>query len=381
MASEHPHHGPGGEHPHRGGGGEHPHRGPSGALTGLRHRAAHLIVPHSHDVADQLDAALEASSAGTRTLLWSLVGLLFTALVQGLVVLASGSVSLLGDTAHNLADAFTAVPLLAAFALARRPTSNRFPHGLGRVEDLAGVVVVLAITASAAFAAAEAVSRLAHPQRVTHLLLVSGAALVGFAGNEIVARYRIGTGRRIGSAALVADGLHARTDGFTSLAVLIGAGGVALGWGAADPIVGLLITVAILVVLVGALRQVGGRLLDAVEPALMAQLRAELAQVPGVRGVGRVRARWVGHQLHADGEIAVDPTLSVAAGHAIAEEARHRLLHAHERLSEVRLHVDPADVGAADVGAADVGAPLAADAHALLADHDAGRRHRHDADE
>lgn len=365
MADGHEH-GSGHEH---GGAGHighigHRHGQAAGPLGGWRHRLAHLLAPHSHDVADQVDAALEASAEGTRTLLLSLAGLLLTAAVQAVVVWRSGSVSLLGDAAHNLADAFTAVPLLAAFALGRRPVSQRFPHGLGRVEDLAGVAVVVVIAASAAVAAAEAIARLLHPRGVSHLPLVAAAALVGFAGNELVARYRITTGRRIGSAALVADGLHARADGFTSLAVLAGAGGVALGWRAADPVVGLLITVAIVVVLLGALRQVGGRLLDAVEPALMAQLHDELAAVPGVRGVGRVRARWVGHQLHADAEIAVDGTLSVTDGHDIAEQARHRLLHAHERLAEVRLHVDPAG-------------PDHAAAHAALADHDGGRRHRH----
>ena len=167
-------------------------------------------------------------------------------------------------------------------------------------------------------------------------------------GNELVARYRIGVGRRIGSAALVADGLHARTDGFTSLAVLVGAAGVAVGWRWADPVIGLLITAAILLVLRSAARQVYRRLMDAVDPELVAQTEHSLAATPGVQRVGRVRLRWIGHQLHADAEIELDPSRTLTSAHASALEAEHRLLHEVPRLRGALIHPDPKPSGEGD---------------------------------
>ena len=195
-----------------------------------------------------VDAAMESSREGMRALWISLVVLGVTALAQAVVVVWSGSVALLGDTLHNAADALTAVPLGIAFTVGRRAPTRRYTYGYGRAEDLAGVVIVLFIASSSVLAGYEAIRRLANPQPVDHLWAVAAAGVLGFIGSELVARYRIRVGRRIGSAALVADGLHARTDGFTSLAVVLGAGGVAAGWQLADPIVGLLITVAIVVV-------------------------------------------------------------------------------------------------------------------------------------
>lgn len=227
-------------HPH-----PHTHNTPSGPLPRLRH----LLTPHSHETGDKLDSALESSARGMRALWVSLVVLGTTALAQAVVVVLSGSVALLGDTVHNAADALTAVPLAIAFVLGRRAATRRFTYGYGRAEDLAGIVIVLTIAASGTFAAWTAVERLIDPRPVHHLPVVAAAALIGFLGNEWVARHRIRVGREIGSAALVADGLHARTDGFTSLAVLVGAGGAALGWQLADPLVGLAITAAILLVL------------------------------------------------------------------------------------------------------------------------------------
>ena len=237
---------------------------------------------------------MEASAEGMRALWISLAVLGATAGIQAVVAAASGSVALLGDTLHNAADALTAVPLGVAFVIGRWRPTRRYTYGYGRAEDLAGVLIVVLILASSALAAYEAVSRLVHPQRVSDLIAVAVAALVGFAGNEVVARYRIRVGRKIGSAALVADGLHARTDGFTSLAVLLGAGGVALGWKWADPVVGLVITVAILAVLYQAAREIYRRLMDAVDPALVDQAEQTLQATPGVLGVGLVRLRWGG---------------------------------------------------------------------------------------
>ncbi|GAA1359625.1 cation diffusion facilitator family transporter [Catellatospora chokoriensis] len=327
----------------------------AGLFSRLRHQVGHLLSPHSHDTADKVDSALESSREGLRALWISLVVLGVTAVMQAVVVYFSHSVALLGDTLHNVADALTAVPLGVAFLLGRRRPTRSYTYGFGRAEDLAGIFIVLTIAASAALAGYEAFRRLLNPQEVRHLPYVAAAALIGFAGNELVARYRIVVGRRIGSAALVADGLHARTDGFTSLAVLLGAGGAALGWWWADPVVGLLITVAILLVLKDAAREVYRRLMDAVDPKLVDAVEQTLRGTPGVRDVGEVRLRWIGHRLRAECAVAVDAELTVARAHAIAVDAEHRLLHAVPKLTAAMVHADPA------------GAP--ADPHAVLHHH------------
>ncbi|WP_239153453.1 cation diffusion facilitator family transporter [Virgisporangium aliadipatigenens] len=315
------------------------------------HRLRHLLTPHSHDSADKVDDALESSRAGMRALWISLLALGLTAGAQAFVVVLSGSVALLGDTLHNVADALTAVPLGIAFVVGRRLADRRYTYGYGRAEDLAGIAIVLTIAGSAAFAGYAAVQRLTHPRDVAYLPFVAAAGLIGFLGNELVARYRIAVGRRIGSAALVADGLHARTDGFTSLAVLLGAAGVAVGWRWADPVVGLLITAAILLVLKDAAREVYRRLMDAVEPALVDTVERTLRDTDGVRGVGSVRLRWIGHHLRAECEIAVDAELTVARAHGIAVDAEHRLIHAVPRLTAATVHTDP-HAGAQDPHAA-----------------------------
>ncbi|WP_437099954.1 cation diffusion facilitator family transporter [Streptomyces kronopolitis] len=322
----------------------------------LRHRLAHLVTPHSHASTDKVDAAMEASREGLRTL-WLSLGILgLTSVIQLVVVALSGSVALLGDTIHNAADALTAVPLGIAFVLGRRAANRRYTYGYGRAEDLAGIAIVLTIAASSALAGYEAVDRLLNPREVTHLWAVAAAAVVGFVGNEWVARYRIRTGRRIGSAALVADGLHARTDGFTSLAVLLGAGGAALGWRAADPLIGLLITAAILMVLRDAAREVYRRLMDSVDPEIIDAAEGALRSVDGVRGIGQVRMRWIGHTLRAEADIVVDSRLTVVQAHALAVAAEHALIHAVPRLTAATVHTDHTT-------------PNGTDPHAVLAHH------------
>lgn len=315
-------------------------------------RLGHLIRPHSHEAADRVDSALESSAEGMRALKLSFAGLGATAVVQGAIVALTGSVALLGDTLHNGADALTALPLGVAFMLGRKMPTRRYGYGYGRAEDLAGVAVVLVILASSLTAAWVAIDRLAHPQKVTHLLAVALAAVLGFAGNELVARYRIRTGRRIGSAALVADGLHARTDGFTSLGVLVGVGGAALGWTWADPVVGLVILVPIAVVGWHAAREVGRRLMDSVDPALTDAAEQTLREVPGVLGVGDVRLRWTGHRMRAECEIQVDPQSTAIAAHEVAVEAEHALIHAVPRLVAAVVHADPYPADGADYHAA-----------------------------
>ncbi|WP_285031443.1 cation diffusion facilitator family transporter [Mycolicibacterium sp. lyk4-40-TYG-92] len=325
--SGHHHH----EHAH-----DHSHsHGGWGAIKGL-------FAPHSHDAADSLDSALESSAAGIRAVKISLLVLGLTTVVQIAIVVASGSVALAADTIHNFSDALTAVPLWIAFALGAKAATRRYTYGFGRVEDLAGLFVVGMIALSALIAGYEAVQRLIHPHVIDHVGWVALAGLVGFLGNETVAVYRIRVGRQIGSAALVADGVHARTDGFTSLAVLLGAGGVALGYPLADPIVGLIITLAILAVLRTAVRDVFRRLLDGVDPALVDTAEQSLAAEPGVRSVHSVRMRWMGHRLHADVELDLDPELSLAQAHQIAHDAEHHLVHAVPKLTTALVHAYPA---------------------------------------
>ena len=299
------------------------------------------LLPHSHDAADSVDDALESSTIGIRAVKISLVALGLTALAQAVIVVLSGSVALAADTIHNFSDALTAVPLWIAFALGTRAATRRYTYGLGRAEDLAGLFVVVMIALSAVVAGYEAVIRLIHPVQIQHVGWVAAAGFVGFIGNELVALYRIRIGRRIGSAALVADGLHARTDGFTSLAVLASAGGVALGFPLADPIFGLLITVAILAVLRTAARDVFRRLLDGVDPEIVDTAEATLASRPGVKAVRSVRMRWIGHRLHADAELDVEPGTSLDEAHRLAHDAEHELIHEVPKLSSALIHAYP----------------------------------------
>jgi cation diffusion facilitator family transporter len=321
---------------------EHHHRGGLGAFV------KSVFVAHNHDVTDSIATALESTDDGLRALKVSLAGLTVTAAVQLAVVIASGSVGLLSDTIHNFADALTAVPLGIAFWIGRRPPNERYTYGYGRAEDLAGIFIVVVIAASAVLAAWEAALRLEHPRSLHDVGWVAAAGFVGFAGNELVARYRIGVGRRIGSAALVADGMHARTDGFTSLAVVAGAAGVAAGWKPADPVVGLLITVAVLFVLKNAARDIYRRLMDSVDPELVDATRSALATVPRVTRVDRVRIRWVGHELLAEADIGAPARLTLAEAHEVAEEAEHTLLHELPRLAGATIHLNPCSADGAE---------------------------------
>ena len=331
---------PSGQHAHSGH--SHSHHGHSGCGSKVKSALRELFAPHSHDAADSIDDALESSAAGIRAVKISLTALGATALAQVVVVAISGSVALLADTIHNFSDALTAIPLWIAFALGRRAATRRYTYGFGRVEDLAGLFVIAMIALSAAIAGYESVRRLFNPVAIDHVGWVAAAGIIGFIGNEIVAVYRIRVGRRIGSAALVADGLHARTDGLTSLAVVLGAVGVALGFPIADPIIGILITLAILAILRTAVRDVFRRLLDGVDPELVDAAENALAIEPGVTAVRSLKMRWIGHRLHADAELDIDPALSLLDAHKIAHDAEHALSHAVPKLSTALIHAYPA---------------------------------------
>ena len=263
------------------------------------------VHAHTHGV---VDPSITSTARGLWTLKWSFVGLFATALLQAGVVALSGSVALLADTIHNFADAATAIPLGVAFLLVRRGVTKRFTYGLGRVEDLAGLMIVATIAASALVASYEAIQRLLHPQALEYLGAVMVAAVIGFLGNEAVAVFRIRVGRQIGSAALIADGYHARVDGWTSLAVLVGAIGVWAGYPLADPVVGLVISVAIFAIVWQSARLVLARALDAVEPEVVDTITHAAGRVPNVEEVSEVKARWVGHRLHAELHVTVHGT-------------------------------------------------------------------------
>lgn len=277
---------------------------------------------HTHGV---IDATIAATDRGTWAIKWSFVILAATAGIQIVVVFISGSVALLADTIHNIGDATTAIPLWVAFVLALRKPTKTFTYGYGRVEDIAGVFIVLIILFSAIIAGYEAIDRFIHPQAVTQLLWVAVAGVVGFLGNEAVAVFRIRIGREINSAALIADGYHARTDGLTSLAVVLGAAGVWIGFPLADPIIGLFITIAIFGIVWQSAKAVLTRMLDGVEPGILSQINHAAEHVKGIERVTDTKARWLGHRLHADVTIAVDENLPVRGALLIAAALRKEL--------------------------------------------------------
>lgn len=293
---------------------------------------------HTHGA---VDPAFFATQQGIWAIKWSFIGLMATALFQVLIVILTGSVALLADTIHNFGDAATALPLWIAFTLGQWKPTKRFTYGYGRVEDLAGVTIVHIILLSAVLAGYHSIARIMHPQTVEYLWAVVAASLIGFLGNEAVAVFRIKVGKEIGSAALVADGYHARIDGLTSLAVLFGAVGVWLGFPLADPMVGLVISVVILRIVWISGKAVFTRLLDGVNPEVLEEIKNTTLHTPGAQDVTEVRVRWLGHRLHAEVNIAVNPELSVEKGHEIAKEVRHQLLHHLRYLSNATIHVDP----------------------------------------
>lgn len=295
---------------------------------------------HLHGV---VDPSIISTKRGIWAVKWSFIALLPTAVFQLVVVVFSGSVGLFADAVHNFGDVATAVPLWIAFALALRKPTNRFTYGYGRVEDFAGLIIVFIILFSAIFAGYESINRFFHPQVVHNLWAVGIASIAGFLGNEIVSIFRIRIGNEIGSAALIADGNHARVDGYTSLTVLFGALGVYLGFPLADPLVGIFITLILFRIVWQSGKSVFTRLMDGVDPAVVQEIREAMKHVPGVEDVTDIRVRWLGHRLQAEISLAVDPKLHVDQGHDIARKAEHHLLHHLKYLSYATIHIDPAN--------------------------------------
>ncbi len=318
---------------------EHGHSHSHGRIAWLK-EAIPFLHGHSHGEAN-VDTAMETSERGIWALKISLLLLGATAAFQIFIVFISGSVALLADSIHNFSDALTALPLWIAFVLGRRPASRRYTYGYGRAEDVAGVIIVGMIFLSSIVAGYESYKKLLNPQPLNGVGWVIVAAIVGFLGNEMVAIFRIRVGREIGSAALIADGQHARVDGITSLAVLFGALGALAGFPLADPIIGLLITVAILFIVKDTALIMWRRLMDAVEPEVVDSIERAAAAVKGAGDVHAVRVRWLGHRLQAELHITVDEELPTRESHRVAEEVRHTLFHAQPKLAAVNVHVDP----------------------------------------
>ena len=323
-------------HGHSHGPGEHGHAHGTGILGWLRD-----AFSHSHSIEDKIDETMETNERGIWALKISLVGLLVTSLIQLAIVFLSGSVALLADTIHNFGDATTSIPLWISFALTKRGVSRRFTYGYGKTEDVAGVAIVGVIFFSACIAAYESVMKIIHPQPVTHLGWVAVAAFIGFIGNEGVAILRLKVGREIESAALIADGQHARVDGFTSLAVLLGVFGVWAGFPIVDPIIGILITIAILFIVKDVSIAVWNRMIDGIEPEIIREIEHAPMHVSGVRSVHNVRARWVGHKVFTDMHITVDPQMSVADAHQITDQVDEALKEHVRSFGSAVVHVCP----------------------------------------
>ncbi len=322
---------------------DHPHPDQSSWTGRLRHGLSELFGMHSHDHAESIDDALESSEIGMKALKISFGVLMGTALIQAAIVWFTGSVALLADTIHNFSDALTAVPLFIAFRLGTRAATRRYTYGYKRAEDLAGLFVVLMILLSAILAIWESVERLLNPREIRYVGVLFAAGVIGFLGNELVALYRIRVGRRIGSAALVADGYHARVDGLTSLAVAVGAIFVWFGFETADPIVGIGVGILILRVLWSAVKEIYGRVMDAIDPEFVDRIEWSARSVWGVSAVTGCQVRWMGHRLHADIAINVDASMSVAEAHQVGERVKQSVCRDVKFLETVLVHLDPAD--------------------------------------
>ena len=340
----HYHHSHGEPHAHEHNGGLDTHPAGTGDLRPSWLQRVQSLFGHHHrshgHTHDNL-GLYNITERGIWAVKWSFAAMMLTALIQVAIVAFSGSVALLADTIHNFTDAAVTIPLWFAFMLARRKPSNRFTYGFGRIEDLAGLAIVAAILFSAVFVLYESIDRLLNPQDVSYIWAVFVAAIVGFLGNEGVAVFRIRVGKQIGSAALVADGYHARVDGITSLAVLFGALGVWLGFPLADPIAGLVIAAIILAIVWQSGKSIFLRLLDGIDPEIVRNIRDVVNGVPGVQGVVGVRARWSGHRLHTQVNLTVGQEGDIELVHDVADRVRQQLTHRFPNLSFVTIQVDP----------------------------------------
>lgn len=301
------------------------------------------IHNHTHDAHASLvgDPAFKDNELGIRTVWFALIALFVTTVIQIGIAVFSRSVALLADTAHNIVDVLNSVPLLIAFYLARRAATRRYTYGFGKAEDVAGIFIVLSIVTSAGIILWESLQKLFNPQPIEHWPWVALAAVVGFVGNELVAWGQIRVGRKIGSEAMVSDGLHARIDGLTSLVVLVAVLGTLMGLPILDPIVGLMIGVVILFISKDTAVRIWYRLMDAVDPRLVDQIEQLAAEVDGVQAISCIRVRWVGHALWAELTAVVPRDLSFNQSHTIATTIEDTLRHTIPHLTQIVVQLIP----------------------------------------
>lgn len=296
-----------------------------------------------------MNHASKTAAAGRRVL-WVSLGILFSVtIIQAIIVSFTGSLALLGDTLHTFTDALTALPLILAFHLASKPPTRKLTYGYGRAEDLSGIVIVLALAGSTFYAAYETYERFLHPQPVQYIGAVIAAGLLGALSNEGIAQYRIRTGRRIGSASLEADGLHARSDGLISVGVTISAIMVSLGMPWADTLVSALIVIALAVVTVHAALHIGRRLMDVVDPATSSKVADCLLEHPEIIAVQALRLRWVGHELRGEATLQIDGTHPVQYAHKLSHEIETAAVSAISHLTNIHVHLTPHNETACEI--------------------------------
>jgi cation diffusion facilitator family transporter len=273
--------------------------------------AAFPLASARDDVQERRDA--------NRAIAVSAVGLAATGIVELLLAILTGSVGLLGDAIHNLSDVSTSAVVFLGFRLSRRGPTERYPYGLDRAEDLAGIGIAIVIWASAAFAGYESVRKLIDHGTTGHVALgITGAAL-GIVGNQVVARYKLAVGKRIGSATLVADARHSWLDALSSAGALVRLVAVTLGFPLGDPIAGMAVTLFICHVGYEVTKDVVQRLADGIDPAIITSAEAAAGSVDGVVHA-HARARWTGRTLRVEVEGWVDPGLPVSAADALGQQ-------------------------------------------------------------
>jgi cation diffusion facilitator family transporter len=283
-------------------------------------------VPRRNDV--------EHRRAANRAIGISALGLLVTGGIELMLASITHSVGLLGDAIHNLSDVSTSIVVFAGFFISKRAATERYPYGLERAEDLAGLGVALVIWASAAFAAVESYRKLISHSPTTHLALGMLGACIGIVGNQAVSWYKRRVGQRIHSATLLADAKHSWLDAVSSAGALAGLIAVALGFPLGDPIAGFAITVFIAHVGWEVTRDVVHHLMDGIEVDHVETARRAAEEAGGV-SVPVVRGRWLGRSLRFELEPHYPAGTTMAGADALSERIRRAVLATSEQVSAV----------------------------------------------
>jgi cation diffusion facilitator family transporter len=277
---------------------------------------------HSHGIGAYNDRD------AVRAVVVSAVALGIAAAVEFAAGLGGHSAGVLADALHNAGDVLTTAILLTSFWLGRRPATRRFPAGFGQIEDVATLLIVLVIVVTAGAAAVASILKLVSPQAIGNVPFGLFAVGIGVVANLGVSEYKVRVGRSIRSTALEADGVHSRIDALVSAGAAVGIGLAAAGYGWADAIAGLAITAMILLILAGTVRDLFYRMMDAVDPEVLAEIAEQAGSVEGVLGVHDIQARWVGRQMAVVLHVDCDPELSLKAAHELAVRVEHAVADA-----------------------------------------------------